>query len=238
MRISSFSIILFGGLIAGRVLQQSAQLSDNIANVTSKPVSYRQSINSTFKAATQPEGDDLEDEEPEDERFFTDEEREAIWPKDVCRGRKLLHAMVLDENQARSMLKWPHVQSDWDGDMKEELKNWGYTEDDEDGNLDRQCDFAGYHHMTTAFQNLRIDTRSTGMGGPNRCYHFAHRDGPTVLRRPDGSLPDIADQYYEVEKKKYRISCPRLWSAAERALTCGNRSPTPTRRSVSMQETA
>jgi hypothetical protein len=35
--------------------------------------------------------------------------------------------------------------------MKEELKRWGYTVDDNGGNLDAQCDFAEYHHVTAAF---------------------------------------------------------------------------------------
>ena len=190
------------GSIAGRVLQQAPQLVDGIANIAAEHDSYRQSINSTFKADTEPE-----DQKPEDERFFTEEEQEAIRGKAVCRGKKLLYAMILDENQARSMLQWPHVQSDWDGDMKEELKAWGYIEDDGDSSLDAQCDFSEYHNITAASTDFKIDTRSAGMGRPNRCYYVAHRDGPAIFRRPDGSLSDIVDQYYEADGKKYRVNC-------------------------------
>ena len=133
------------------------------------------------KSGTEPDKDDPGDNVKQHD-WFTGEQREDVWKNAVCWGEKLLRAMVLDEKQARSVLQWPHVQSVWDGDLKEELKIWGYREDNEGGRLDRQCDFEEGQLIADAFQVLKIDTRSAGMGGPNRCYHFAHRDGPAVHR--------------------------------------------------------
>lgn len=139
---------------------------------------------------------------------FTDEQRDAIWSNAVCKGEKLRRAMMLDEDDARKLLAWPHVQSEWDGDLKEELKKWGYSESDQvaGGIVDNDCNFSVAYTLSSAFKELNIDTRPAGMGGPNRCYQFKHRDGPAVLRGPGGTLPPATEQYYEADGKKYRVS--------------------------------
>lgn len=206
MRPSSIPVFfLIAGITSGRVVQHLARPSHGVTFENTGLKTHLLPLNSTITASTEPDHDKPDDKKDEEDRFFTESERETIWNNAVCRGKNLLHAMLLDEIDARDILQWPHVQSVWDGDMKAELQEWGYIEDEEDGTLDRQCDFAGYHQLTGAFRDLGIDTRSAGMGGSNRCYLFAHRDGLAVTRLPDGSLPPASEQYYEVDGRKYRV---------------------------------
>ncbi|KAF1363730.1 hypothetical protein EJ07DRAFT_102527 [Lizonia empirigonia] len=114
-------------------------------------------------------------------------------------------AAILDELEARALLSWPYVQSPWDGDLREELRKWGYQDDEETHQqADLMCDFRIVHSMEHSFEQLHIDPRSAGQGGPNRCFELRHQDGPAVLRLDDGSLPLVRDQVYVAEGRNYR----------------------------------
>jgi hypothetical protein len=123
----------------------------------------------------------------------------------LCRGDALLHAMTLSELDAAWALGWPHLQSPWDGDMKAELKTWGWHDSDENhNNADYFCNFE--EDMGNLFKGLDVDGRSAQLGGPNHCFFLEHRNGPTVKKNPDGSLPAEVDQKYDAEGKEYRVS--------------------------------
>ncbi|KAJ4993440.1 hypothetical protein SVAN01_00988 [Stagonosporopsis vannaccii] len=205
------SNLMLAVLVLGRVIYPqvpSLELSKHKINSALSDSTLLHSISALPKA-----GSDLRDilsfeKSGAGQSKFTEHERDTIWDNAVCKGEKLRRAMMLDEDDARKLLTWPHVQSEWDGDLKEELKKWGYSESDKvaGGFIDNECNFAVAHTLSTAFKDLGIDTRPAGMGGPNHCYQFKHRDGPTVLRRPDGTLPPVGEQFYEADGKRYRIT--------------------------------
>jgi hypothetical protein len=133
---------------------------------------------------------------------------DEIWQKAYCRGAKLLAAMSASEEKQRNILQWPYIGSKWDGDLHKELEEWGYRDSDElHRNADIFCDFSGsFHELSTAFKAMGINPRSAELGGPNHCFHVEHQNGPAVLKKPDGSMPDLKDQRYNVDGKEYRVS--------------------------------
>lgn len=113
--------------------------------------------------------------------------------------------MTLGELDAAWALGWPYLQSPWDGDLKAELRMWGWLDSDEGHkNADYFCNFE--EEMSNMFQGLSIDGRSAEMGGPNHCFYLEHKNGPTVRKNIDGSLPAEVDQKYDVNGKEYRVS--------------------------------
>jgi hypothetical protein len=127
---------------------------------------------------------------------------DADWNAARCRGERLLHVMKLnDQDEASKVLQWPHTQSSWDGDLKNELETWGYSEEE----MPDRCDFE-YNEFSTPFEALNIDPSSVQEGGRNTCYKFRHYNGAKVERNQDGSLPDKYIQKYKVDGKTYRVS--------------------------------
>ena len=130
---------------------------------------------------------------------------ENKWNDSLCRGDALLHAMTLSELDAAKVLGWTQLQSSFDGDMRAELKTWGWDDNPENHfDADHFCNFK--EDMDTLFKGLQVDGRSVQLGGPNHCYYLEHNDGPTVKKKPDGSLPEVVDQKYDAEGKEYRVS--------------------------------
>lgn len=133
------------------------------------------------------------------------------WDKAKELGRKLRIGMIKDDKEAAQLFD-PNsktVQSVFDGDLKETLEKWGYNEPPpEKTKIDKECDFDAYHHIKTAFDDLGIDTRSKGNGGPNECFEIDHANGPKVLRDENGQLPPVEKQKYIDEScgKEYRVS--------------------------------
>ncbi|KAF1363731.1 hypothetical protein EJ07DRAFT_173638 [Lizonia empirigonia] len=208
---------LLVGLVSTRVIKQPAPSLESIAGLVST-LEVRDSLanlthlsvhNSSLGAGPKPHKDDTESDDSDDEHqvrvFFDDQKRQKIWDDAVCRGENLYKAMLLDGDEAAALLQWPYIESRWDGDLRAELAQWGYSEDNEEGLLDGQCDLDRVQFIGTALRNLQVDTRSAGQRGSNRCYKIVHRDGPTVLRDPDGSLPRVHSQYYDVDGVIYRV---------------------------------
>jgi hypothetical protein len=133
---------------------------------------------------------------------------DEIWCKAKSRGMTLMKAMMMTENDARTFLGWPYVQSPWIGDMKTDLETWGYLDSDEfSQNSDEDCDFATKHGMASAFHNdFKVDPRSFGKGGPNRCFQVQHSDGPAIIRDQSNQLPLFNKQKYWVNGREYRVS--------------------------------
>lgn len=147
------------------------------------------------------------DDEPEEK--LTPEQKDAIWCKAKSRGSQLTRAMMMNDEEAATMLQWPYIQSTWDGDLKPELKKWGYKEinevDTQDMDVDEQCDFDKTHELGDAFRAINVDPRSAGKGGPNTCFYVEHMNGPTVILDEDNEMPFAEDQYYMADGNKYRV---------------------------------
>jgi len=204
------SILLLAVLVLGRVIHPqvpSLELSASKADSSPSGLTLLRINGTASNAGSGPWEDPNVDTLGAGQSKFTEDQRDAIWNNAVCKGEKLRRAMMLDEYDARKLLAWSHVQSEWDGNLKEELKKWGYSESDQvaGGNVDNECNFSVAYTLSSAFKELEIDTRPAGMGGPNRCYQFKHRDGPTVIRGPGGTLPPVTEQYYEADGKRYRV---------------------------------
>ncbi|KAF9699865.1 hypothetical protein EKO04_002094 [Ascochyta lentis] len=130
---------------------------------------------------------------------------EKMWNDALCRGDRLLHAMTLGELDAAWALGWPYLPSPWDGDLKTELKTWGWLDTDNNhNNADYFCNFE--ESMGSMFKALGIDGKSAELGGPNHCFYLEHKNGPTVKKNVDGTLPEEADQTYEAEGNEYRVT--------------------------------
>ncbi|KAF2125300.1 hypothetical protein P153DRAFT_324467 [Dothidotthia symphoricarpi CBS 119687] len=115
--------------------------------------------------------------------------------------------MALDEEESRTLLAWPYVQSKFDGDLKRDLEKWGWDDDEaKHKQSDAHCDFKDWHELGNVFDALGIDTRSKEMGGPNQCFFFHHQGGKAIKRGEGGKLPDPEEQRYEVEGKEYRVT--------------------------------
>jgi len=128
---------------------------------------------------------------------------DALWTKASCRGHALLVAMTLNEQESSRMLGWPYTQSPWTGS---EFDKWGYTRDTEDEELNYYtCNFARYG-ISPAFRDLNVDMRPAEEGGPNHCFSIQHQGSPMIKRLPDGTLPEVKDQWFEVDGVWYRVS--------------------------------
>jgi len=139
---------------------------------------------------------------------------DEIWTKAHCRGAKLFAAMSASEAQQLNILQWPYIQSKWDGDLHYELEEWGYRDSEElHRNADVFCDFSGpFHELGTAFKAMGIDPKSAEFGGPNKCWHVEHQNGPAVKKRKeDGKMPEVQDQRYHVGGREYRVRCPLIY---------------------------
>ncbi|KAF1836071.1 hypothetical protein BDW02DRAFT_494450 [Decorospora gaudefroyi] len=106
------------------------------------------------------------------------------------------------------MLKWPYTQSPWDGDLRRELRTWGYLDDDYvHSQADYFCDFDDHHHVKRAFDEMGIDARSAGQGGPNHCFKLQHADSPAVLPNEQGNKPTLpSEQRYMVDGRVYSMT--------------------------------
>jgi hypothetical protein len=130
---------------------------------------------------------------------------QAEWAKAWCKGSKLSMAMIKPEAEASNFLT--PIRSPWDGDMAAEFATWGYRE--VPNYRDELCDFGpDQHHIARAFQDLGMDTRSAGNGGPNHCHHVEHQYGPTVERGPNGQWPHPNDQWYTANGRRLRVRSP------------------------------
>ncbi|KAF1849711.1 uncharacterized protein K460DRAFT_257900, partial [Cucurbitaria berberidis CBS 394.84] len=136
----------------------------------------------------------------------------SAWEKAVESGRTLYSAMKSKDSVARWFFKnYPDfsetVQSPFDGDLREKLKEWGYNDNEElSKKLDKECDFEAYHKIKRAFDELSLGTKAKADGGPNQCFQVNHQDGPNVKRKENGELPDAEFQYYDVCGKTYRVT--------------------------------
>lgn len=120
---------------------------------------------------------------------------DSAWDKTVEKGRTLYSAMKSKDSVAKWFFKnYPDfaetVQSPFDGDLREKLKEWGYNDND---GLSKQtemdCDFDAYHWIKIAFDDLGLNTKAKKDGGPNQCFRFDHHSGPNIKRKEDGTLP-------------------------------------------------
>jgi hypothetical protein len=142
---------------------------------------------------------------------------DSKWDQAVLSGGNLWAGMHSDDRKASFLFRTdPHthdptiqtVQSTFDGDMKEEFTKWGYFEDPaEHAKIDKECDFATYHKIKRAFDELGIKTESEANSGPNECVQLDHRDGPNVVRDKDDKLPPMDQQKYLDTScgKEYRV---------------------------------
>lgn len=191
MRTLLFLSVLLAQFVAGSVLPLKPPVNSTL------PDSFEVH---RFSAALYPRNGTPPSKEPRWQAFD-----ENTWNDSLCRGDALLHAMTLSELDVARALGWSHLQSDWDGDMKAELKTWGWLDSDENHNkADSFCNFE--EDMGILFDGLQVDGRSSGLGGPNHCFFLEHKDGPTVKKNSDGSLPAEVDQKYDTEGKEYRVS--------------------------------
>jgi hypothetical protein len=144
---------------------------------------------------------------------------EDAWKDAVCRGRRLLQAMTLDdEEEIKTLLGWPFIQSPWDGDLSTELATWGYSVKEEPD----KCDF-DYWHFGSVLKDLKVNPdqaqkrnddsdnekkRDEEPKGRNYCFKIEHNGGPTVVRDQQGkpSPPGKSEQKYRVGGTEYRVS--------------------------------
>lgn len=192
MRNLLFSIATLAQLAVGNVLP--VQPPPNFTSPDTFELSAAARHSLFARQATPPPEGDPAWEDPYDK----------MWNDALCRGERLLHAMTPGELDAAWALGWPYLQSPWDGDLKHELETWGWLDSDENHrNADYFCNFG--EEMGGLFRGLNVDGRSAEIGGPNHCFYLEHRNGPTVKKNGDGSLPAEEDQKYDAESKEYRV---------------------------------
>lgn len=209
--LAKVTYIAFATSVAGRAIQAPA-LSTAVTTSSILPavpeLRELKPSNATLEAstvfsATGSWGPDVPD--------LTPEQKDAAWCKAKSRGSQLTKAMMLNDQEAATLLQWPYTQSTWDGDLKPELKKWGYKEVNNEMNkqemdVDGQCDFDRTHEIGDAFKAINVDPRPAGKGGPNHCFYVEHMNGPTILPDEDGNIPKYEeDQYYEADGKRYRV---------------------------------
>ncbi|OAL46986.1 hypothetical protein IQ07DRAFT_634568 [Pyrenochaeta sp. DS3sAY3a] len=133
---------------------------------------------------------------------------EKIWRKAVCRGEKLLKAMVLDEIDSSVLLSWPYTQSPWDGPMHDELVKWGYNDDEElHDEYQHLCHFQDrFQNARRALEAMGVDWRSTEVGGDNECFALFHYNGPNVKLDNNGRMPAVRHQRYDADGREYRVT--------------------------------
>jgi hypothetical protein len=153
-----------------------------------------------------------------DEPVFAATAADSKWDQAVRSGGNLWAGMHSDDRKASFLFRTdPHthdptiqsVQSSHDGDMRQDFKKWGYNEDEaEIAKIDRECDFAIYHKIKRAFDELGIKTESKANNGPNECVQLDHQGGPSVIRDKEDKLPPIDEQKYIDAScgKEYRVS--------------------------------
>lgn len=135
------------------------------------------------------------------------------WTLSVARGTKLLVGMKSSDAIAASAYGLDKTaESPFDGDLISKLREWGYNDNTPamQKTVDKECNMASTsgHMLSKTFLDLGLDTKSKANGGPNQCFQIEHYDGPTVIKEPDGSLPQKAQQYYKVPgcDTKYRVT--------------------------------
>jgi hypothetical protein len=143
---------------------------------------------------------------------------DAVWENAKCKGELFTHASKLDADKAVG--SFPYITSPWDGDLTDELKIWGYSDVSEPSSAWGMCSFDFPWDIKSAFVALGINHKSSKMKGPNKCFDVTHRDGPAIERPPNGKLPEVEDQYYTVNNKRYRVSrnILRFFQKLERSL--------------------
>ena len=134
---------------------------------------------------------------------------EVIYHKATCKGQKLLSATTSPHEAAAAFVN--PIDSPWTNPIQQELETWGYKIESDDGtpqfraSHEDECEFEHSHKLKSMFDDLRIDTRSTYQGGPNRCYFINHKDGPAVRRDNQGDLPPVKQQWYKANDQYYRV---------------------------------
>ncbi|KAI4708029.1 hypothetical protein J4E89_007148 [Alternaria sp. Ai002NY15] len=135
---------------------------------------------------------------------------EVIYHKATCKGQKLLSATTSPHDAAAAFVN--PIDSPWTNPIQQELETWGYKIESDDGTPQfrashgDECEFEHSHKLKSMFDDLRIDTRSTYQGGPNRCYFINHKDGPAVRRDNQGDLPPVKQQWYKANDNYYRVT--------------------------------
>jgi hypothetical protein len=135
---------------------------------------------------------------------------DVVYHKATCKGEKLLAATTSSHDSAARYIS--PIDSPWTNPLQQDLATWGYRIDTDDGTAQwraqhfDECEFAHNHKLKNMFDDLGIDTRSTWQDGPNRCYFVSHKDGPAVQRAPNGQLPPVNQQWYNVNGRQYRVS--------------------------------
>lgn len=215
--LTAFAVATLSTSVASRAIHgpfQSASVSSLFPTLQLRDLQINKTNTSIISIAADPstpspDGEWNNDEPWSFERQHTPEETASTWCKAKSRGAKLIKAMSLNNQDAATSLAWPYIQSQWDGDLKTELKTWGYNDDDKGhAQADGSCDFT--KDLGQAFKDLGIDSRSKGRGGPNQCFYVEHMNGPTVIRDEDGEMPYEEEQFYEADGKKYRVRTA-LW---------------------------
>ena len=99
---------------------------------------------------------------------------EVIYHKATCKDQKLLSATTSPHDAAAAFVN--PIDSPWTNPIQQELETWGYKIESDDGtpqfraSHEDECEFEHSHKLKSMFDDLKIDTRSTYQGGPNRCY--------------------------------------------------------------------
>lgn len=210
------TLIVFATSAASRAIQgpyRSATVTSLLPALQLRDLQVNNANASAVVSAnngSDPEEDDpwaLDPDDEEDEELaLTPEQQDQLWCKAKSRGVQLIKAMMMNDQEAATMLAWPYIQSQWDGNLRAELKKWGYNDDSEgDAEIDKQCDFDKGHEMVDAFKDLKVDPRSAGQGGPNHCFYVEHMNGPTVVRDEDGELPFPEDQHYSADGRNFQV---------------------------------
>ncbi|KAF2447265.1 hypothetical protein P171DRAFT_430173 [Karstenula rhodostoma CBS 690.94] len=137
-------------------------------------------------------------------RFDADElASDEDWKDASCKGGRLIGLMLGTDEEAGPKIEStkdnnpPSAKSEWQGDLKQELKTWGWHDDYvEDVYADMD-----YLDVTSVVEALRINGKPKGDGGNNIAYHIQHMD-------PNANPKDKL-QTYKVDGKEYRATNAR-----------------------------
>jgi hypothetical protein len=191
-------IVAVASLASARVVPTSdTQLIENLTRNLQPNVTY---------------ADDLFSDYSEPSTAATNADPPSKFDKSAEIGRTLNNAMRSKDSIARWFFKdipgfQETCQSPFDGNGKKDLETWGFDDSDKlSKEIENDCDFAKYHKMKDAFDELGLDTTAAKDGGPNKCFKINHQDGPAIIRNEDGNLPSETKQFYEVCGKKYQVS--------------------------------
>ncbi|KAL5426098.1 hypothetical protein PMIN04_002145 [Paraphaeosphaeria minitans] len=131
------------------------------------------------------------------------------WKAASCRGGRLVELMLGSDEAAGSKIEstkgnnTPSAKSEWQGDLKQELKTWGWHEEyaeDVYADLERL-------DVTSVAEALGINRKPKGAGGNNIPYEIRHWDKDA--RDPKGHPIAPRDQTYKVDGKEYRVTQAR-----------------------------